>query len=71
MRNLLDRLKFEHIEKLDQIKNVYPVTYSELCEHLSKTAFWTELKVGVAAEICGHLDITFTLSNFRNLFNEE
>lgn len=71
MRNLLERLKPEHKERLHSIKLSYPNTYMDICNTLNKTAFYTEVKIGIAAEFCLHLDMPFTLSNFRNLFNEK
>lgn len=71
MRNLYQRLKPEHRLNLDKVKENYPNTYEDIVRELTKTAFYTQLTIGLVGSLCSHLGITFTLSNFINLFDEE
>lgn len=71
MRNLLERLKPEHKAKLNEIKDKYPNTYEDIVKQLTINMFYTELRIGLVGSICSHLGLTFTLSNFIGIFDEE
>jgi len=71
MRNLYERLKPEYRAKLDEIKDKYPNTYEDIINQLTTNMFYTELRIGLVGSLCSHLGITFTLSNFIDLFDEK
>lgn len=71
MRNLYERLKPEYKAKLDEIKDKYPNTYEDIDYKLKTNRFYTELTIGLVGSICSLIGLTFTLSNFIDLFDEE
>lgn len=71
MTNLYVRLKPEHRLTLEKVKETYPNTYDDIVRELTKTAFWTQLKVGIAGELCSHLGVAFSIHNLTDLFNDK
>ncbi len=69
MRNLLERLKPEHKAKLKELESKYPTTIQGIYSDLSKTHFYTELTIGIAATMCSHLDLTLT--HILDLFDDK
>ena len=71
MRNLYQRLKPEHREKLDKISEIYPFTHEEIAKELAKTAFWTELKIGIVGTLFSHLGLVFSIQTLTDIFDEK
>jgi hypothetical protein len=73
MRNLLDRLKPEHIQKLKEAQTLYPSTIPFLFMELQSNTFWSELTYSCIFTLLSYLDIyNYSPSTIENLFiNEE
>jgi len=68
--NLLERLKPQYFEKLEIIKNQYPVSYEKIIKSLEQNESVFALTFDDASSICMFFNIETTLNNTLNLFNE-
>ena len=72
MRNLLDRLKPEHIKKLKEAENLYPSTIPSLFMELKSNNFWCDLTYSWAFVLVTHLDLyDYSPTTIQNLFTDE
>ena len=67
---LLDRLKPEYLDKLEIVKNEYPIMFEKINNSLQQNESVFALTLDEASSICTFLDIETTLNNLLNLFKE-
>lgn len=67
---LLDRLKPEYLDKLEIVKNEYPIMFEKINNSLQKNESVFALTLDEASSICIFLNIETTLNNLLSLFIE-
>jgi hypothetical protein len=67
---LFDRLKPEYLEKLEIIKNDYPIMYEKINNSLNGNQSVFALTLDEASSICVFLNMETTLNNLLSLFIE-
>jgi len=72
MRNLFEKLKPEHIQKLEESKNLYPSTIFFLIIELEKNTFWADLTYSCIFTLLTHLDLyDYSPTTIQNLFDND
>lgn len=67
---LLDRLKPEYLDKLEIVKNEYPIMFEKINNSLQKNESVFALTLDEASSICIFLNIETSLNNLLSLFIE-
>lgn len=57
MRNLFERLKYEHWNKLKNIEYLYPLTIPNIFKNLESNYFWCDMSYECIFTLLNHLDI--------------
>jgi len=72
MRNLFERLKPEHIQKLKEAQTEYPGTIPSLFLELKSNNFWCDLTYSWAFLLVSHLDLyDYSPETIENLFQND
>jgi len=72
MRNLFERLKPEHIEKLKEAQTLYPSTIPNIFLELELNTFWVGLTYSCVFTLLSYLDIyDYSPSTIESLFENE
>ena len=67
---LLDRLKPQYLDKLEIVKNEYPIMFKKINNSLEQNESVFALTLDEASSICIFLNIETTLNNLLSLFIE-
>ena len=67
---LLDRLKPQYLDKLEIVKNEYPIMFEKINNSLEQNESVFALTLDEASSICIFLNIETTLNNLLSLFIE-
>jgi len=62
--SLLQRLKPEFIQKMEDFKLKFPRTYAECMETLADNNYFTDVRFGTASDICSACEVRY----FGDLF---
>ena len=68
MKTLLERLKPEYLEMLDEIAKKYPATIRSLKEGLSINDYYIDLRFDDAYILCDYCNVPFLPIDLDNLF---
>lgn len=72
MRNLFERLKPEHVQKLNEIEDLYPATKIGLISALESNNFWADLSYSSIFALLHHLEIhDYSPTTIENLFEND
>ena len=72
MRNLFERLKPEHIEKLKSLEYLYPSTIPIIIQNLELNNFWSDLSYECIFTLLNHLGIfDYSPTAIERLFNND
>ena len=72
MKNLFERLKPEHIEKLEKEEIKYQLLVKNLKNELKLNTFWADLTYSCIFTLLSHLDIyDYSPSTIQNLFDND
>jgi hypothetical protein len=72
MKNLFERLKPEHIEKLKESQTLYPATIPNIFLELELNTFWADLTYSCVFTLLSYLDIyNYSPSTIENLFDND
>jgi len=69
--NLLERLKPEYLEKLENLKEQYPTSAEKIELSLQYNRSVFGLTISEARSICTFFDINMTLNNLLNLIKDD
>ena len=70
MKNLLERLKPEYFELLENEKFKFPYIIEAIKSELQNRHFFTEIKLGLAYSLCDFCKVNLGLVEINNLFDE-
>ena len=72
MRNLFERLKPEHLEKLNEIGHLYPATKIVLFSALKSNNFWSDLTYSCIFTLLNYLDIyDYSPHTIQSIFDND
>lgn len=72
MRNLFERLKPEHLKKLNEIGDLYPATKIGLISALELNNFWADLSYSNIFALISHLDLyDYSPHTIESLFEND
>ena len=72
MKNLFERLKPEHIQKLKDKESLYPKTIPFLFSELEKNTFWADLTYSCIFTLLTHLNLyDYSPTTIQNLFEND
>jgi hypothetical protein len=72
MRNLFERLKPEHIQKLEEAQTLYPATIPNLFLELELNTFWADLTYSCVFTLVSYLDLyDYSPCAIENLFDND
>lgn len=69
--NLLERLKPEYLEKLENLKEQYPTSAEKIELSLQYNRSVFGLSISEASSICVFFDLEMTLNNLLNLIKDD
>ena len=70
MRNLLERLKPEYLELLNEDAKLYPYLIQGIKRDLKENVSFTDLSVGSATQLCTVCKIIMGITELNNLFEK-
>ena len=71
MRNLLEKLKPEHLQTLDEQFQLYPNTTEDLKKILKENHSIMSVKFGHLCQLCSFLKTDINISDIFNLFEHD
>lgn len=71
MRNLFERLKPEHLQRLKDVEFIYPSTIPIIIQNLELNNFWSDLSYDCIFTLLNHLGIfDYSPSTIESIFDK-